>query len=232
MRILIVSLFVGLLFTGCNGFIGNKQGEDTTVTTKDKRKAANAEQIKVSGKEKEALVTVSTASGSNMTISGSADVSVNNNNSENTDSYSYADSAIDYTEPKNAALMWLAGLCVITGLVVAIWMGKVVLGLALSIGGACLFGVLFFPWIAGIVLAVIALFGAGWFIYNERYKDGQVTINSDFKTALGIITSAIESVSTSTQSEVKKAIADEAGNLNKSTVKKVISGIKTELNIK
>lgn len=229
MRSLIfIAMLVGFIFAGCEQA---KKGELSTSLQKDKRKASSDESIKLSGKDEKALIDLQTASGSKITASGKVDFGLSNSSAENTDSYNSSTSDINFYEPKNAALLWLAALCLIVGVVIIVWLGKPVLGLAVAGGGVCLFGLLYYPWIAGIILAFVAIGGAVWLIYSEKSKTEQSQSVSELNTTLEIIAKAIASASDSAQVEIKSAIANVAGNLNGTTVKAVITKIKTRLGI-
>ncbi len=103
-------------------------------------------------------------------------------------------------------LCMIGGLALLAGIVVAIWAGRVVLGLAVAAGGAVLIaaGVLFevYPWV--LLIALAAVLGIGiWWLVDAKFA-GRA------KAALTAIVRGVEAAPADAQSAVKGSIASAA----------------------
>ena len=120
----------------------------------------------------------------------------------------------------------IGGLALLTGIVVAIWAGRVMLGLAVAAGGGVLIaaGVLFetYPWV--VLIAALVALGLGiWWVVDSRFA-GRA------KVALAAVVRGVEKATGS--ADVKAAIGDaakEAGKTN--VVKDTISQAKRQAGI-
>ena len=120
----------------------------------------------------------------------------------------------------------IGGLALLAGIVVAIWAGRVMLGLAVAAGGGVLIaaGVLFetYPWVV-LVGALIAVSLGIWWVVDSRFA-GRA------KVALAAVVRGVEKATGS--ADVKIAIGDaakEAGKTN--VVKDTISQAKRQAGI-
>ena len=120
----------------------------------------------------------------------------------------------------------LGGLALLAGIVVAIWAGRVMLGLAVAAGGGALIaaGVLFeaYPWV--VLLAALVAIGLGiWWVVDARFA-GRA------KVALAAVVRGVEKATGS--ADVKTAIGDAAKQAGKtSVVKDTISQVKRQAGI-
>ncbi len=125
-------------------------------------------------------------------------------------------------------LIVLGGLLIVAGVVIAIWLKQIVLGIALAIAGVCLIGtgvlIQSYPWMFLIpvglfVAAVIA------FVFYARKHGGVVA-------ALRAIITGVEAAPADAQAAVKPAIADAATTASTAaTVKSVVTDVKTGLGL-
>jgi len=96
----------------------------------------------------------------------------------------------------------LGGLAVIGGIVVAVWLKRVVLGLAVAGGGIALMAVatLFetYPWVV-LVGAGVLLVGFAWFLY-DAWKGGRLS------KALKAVVTGVENAPEEAQAQVKAEI--------------------------
>ena len=120
----------------------------------------------------------------------------------------------------------IGGLALLAGIVVAIWAGRVTLGLSVAAGGGALIaaGVLFeaYPWV--VLIAALVALGLGiWWVMDARFA-GRA------KAALAAVVRGVEKAAGS--ADVKVAIGDAAKEAGKtSVVKDTISQAKRQAGI-
>jgi len=136
------------------------------------------------------------------------------------------DSIQDVVRRGPVLLCVIGGLALLAGIVVAIWAGRVMLGLAVAAGGAVLIaaGVLFeaYPWVV-LVGALIGIALGIWWVVDARFA-GRA------KAALTAVVRGVEKATGS--AEVKAAIGDAAKEAGKTTVvKDTISQAKRQAGI-
>jgi hypothetical protein len=169
---------------------------------------------------------VRSAGGTEVDVDGNAEITIESKtnqasaeNAEHTWS-SATDNEIDFKEPKNATLVFMAGLALICGVVIIIWQQKFWLGSGLMAGGCALFGLLYYPWIAGIFLVVVLIGAVAWFLYGENLK-------SNHETFAEVVVRAIEhKLPAEIQQKVKQAIEAEAGNAHTAQLKAFVNKLK------
>jgi len=120
----------------------------------------------------------------------------------------------------------IGGLALLAGIVVAIWAGRVMLGLAVAAGGAVLIaaGVLFetYPWVV-LIGALIAIALGIWWVVDARFA-GRA------KAALTAVVRGVEQATGS--ADVKAAIGEAAKQAGKTAVvKDTISQAKRQAGI-
>jgi len=132
----------------------------------------------------------------------------------------------DVVRRRPVLLCVIGGLALLAGIVVAIWAGRVMLGLAVSAGGGALIaaGVLFeaYPWV--VLLAALVAIGLGiWWVVDARFA-GRA------KVALAAVVRGVEKATGS--ADVKAAIGDAAKQAGRtSVVKDTISQAKRQARI-
>jgi len=231
-----------LLFLGC------WQGEKAKTTESESRKAQKtsaAESRDLSleveaptlpppsdlgvGKATEApLTTLKTSSGDTLTTTGSLNMRSRSrhafNDSEDEESMSSSD--VEFFEPKNGTLIVLAGLCLVAGVVVAVWLKQAVLGIALGAAGICLFGLLYYPWLGAIAL-VIGIGMAVYFIRREvSHRD-----HGEKDRVIDILVRSIERLPANIQEAVKTQIQVSAGDADGALVKRWIQRVKERIGV-
>ena len=137
------------------------------------------------------------------TISSTKELTVKGQSAE----FGGFESAIISGVSKGTVILYvLGGLCIVAGIVCAVWLKRVVLGLAVAGGGIGLMAVavLFetYPWIV-LVGAVVLLGGLVWFLYDS-WKGGRLS------TALKAVVTGVEAAPPKAQEAVKASIGDTA----------------------
>ena len=134
------------------------------------------------------------------------------------------ESAIISGVSKGTVILYvLGGLCIVAGIVCAVWLKRVVLGLAVAGGGIGLMAVavLFetYPWIV-LVGAVVLLGGLVWFLYDS-WKGGRLS------AALKAVVTGVEAAPAEAQAPVKASIGQVATSTGvASVVKAEVSKLK------
>ena len=130
-------------------------------------------------------------------------------------------------------LMILGGLMLAAGIIVAIWAGRLMLGIAVAAAGLALIatGVLFemYPWVVLIALAAVLGIGVWWFLDAKGLLKAKTAVAAQ-ATALSAVVRGVESAAPEAQAAVKAEIAKAAG-VEKATVKATITQVKTEAGV-
>jgi hypothetical protein len=132
---------------------------------------------------------------------------------------------ISFEALADSPFLWLyiiGGLLIAGGIVVAIWLKQVKLGIALAVAGVALIAacVLFdrYPWVCLVGLGIVLIGGTVWLIYYFRNAAAA-------KAALSTVTTVIEKSATDVKEAVKSGVAQATAAKGNETV--VRAAIKT-----
>jgi len=131
-------------------------------------------------------------------------------------------------------VMFIIGsLAVLGGIVLAIWAGKVWLGLGIAAGGGGLIGTAFlldaYPWLPLVVLLVLVGLGV-WYFLDARFATKAKAALAATSTALQAVVRGVEGAPPEAQTAVKTEIAKAAAS-DAAKVKATISAAKTKAGV-
>ena len=252
---LIVMLML-VVMTGCNNPFANGIGEQETSETKDLKEKESSEKkgsltltiappapAPVSNQPVGTVTNVAPAAdvadtevevdGLKLTTAGGQAVTVerdmksreNKAMSESTEK----NSETDYMAPKSIAPMVIAILLLAGGVFVALYLGRVMLGLSLGCAGVFVFAFITYPWLG--LGAALCLIGAGVY-YVVTDLDAKKTGEQKDKQEglLKVLVRSIEGMVGDAKEELKSRIKTEAGNDAK-MVKEEVTKIKNGTSI-
>jgi len=121
--------------------------------------------------------------------------------------------AADVARSGTGVMFIIGSLAVLGGIVLAIWAGKVWLGVGIAAGGGGLIATAFvldaYPWLPLVVL--LALVGLGvWYVVDARFAERARAALSKTQTALSAVVRGVEAAPDEAQAAVKESIASAA----------------------
>jgi len=120
----------------------------------------------------------------------------------------------DVARSGTGVMFIIGSLAVLGGIVVAVWAGKVWLGIGIAAGGGALIATAFlldaYPWLPLVALLVLVALGV-WYVVDQKFAAKAKAALASTQTALSAVVRGVESTPEAEKAKVKEEIAKAAG---------------------